>query len=69
VYTSSTFDAASLFVLHAKENPGNIPKPTTNSVFEVVVDGKIHHVQGKAVQRWILPRQLSKFLLLHPGQN
>jgi hypothetical protein len=25
-----------------------------NSVFEVVVDGKVHRVEGKALQRWIV---------------
>jgi len=52
---SSVFDAAHLFVAHAKENPRNgLPKPTTDSVFEVSIDGKIHRVEGQALQRWIL---------------
>jgi hypothetical protein len=55
VCASSTFDAAHLFVTHAKANPRNgIPKPTIDSVFEVVVDGKVHRVEGKALQRWIM---------------
>ena len=55
VYASSTFDAANLFVTHAKGDPLNgIPKPTVNSVFEVVVDRKVHRVEGKALQRWIV---------------
>jgi hypothetical protein len=55
VCASSTFDAAHLFVTHAKANPrSGIPKPTIDSVFEVVVDGKVHRVEGKALQRWIM---------------
>ena len=55
VYASSTFDAAHLFVTHAKGDPRNgIPKPTVNSVFEVVLDGKVHRVEGMALQRWIM---------------
>jgi len=55
VCASSTFDAAHLFVTHAQANPRNgIPRPTVNSVFEVVVDGKVHRVEGKALQRWIM---------------
>jgi hypothetical protein len=42
VCVSSTFDAAHLFVTHAKADPRDgIPKPTVISVFEVVVDGKV----------------------------
>ena len=52
---SSVFDAAHLFVAHAKENPRNgIPRPTIESVFEVSLDGKTHRVTGKALQRWIV---------------
>jgi hypothetical protein len=49
VIASNVFDAAHLFVAHAKENPRNgIPRPTTDSVFEVSVDGKVDGVTGKA---------------------
>jgi hypothetical protein len=58
ICASSTFDAAHLFVTHAKADPRNgIPKPTVNSRFEVAVDGKIHRVSGEALQRWILNRR------------
>jgi hypothetical protein len=58
VCASSTFDAAHLFVAHAKSDPRNgIPRPTVNSEFEVVVDGKIHRVSGKALQQWILTQR------------
>jgi hypothetical protein len=52
---SSVFDAAHLFVAHAKENPRNgLPKPTTESTLEVSIDGKVHRVTGKSLQCWIL---------------
>jgi hypothetical protein len=55
VLASSTFDAAHIFVTHAKADPRNgIPRPTTDTVFEVAVNGKIHRVVGKDLQRWIL---------------
>jgi hypothetical protein len=50
VVASSTFDAAHIFVTHAKADPRNgIPRLSMESVFEVVVDGKIHHIAGKAL--------------------
>jgi hypothetical protein len=58
ICASSTFDAAHIFVTHAKADPRNgIPRPTINSVFEVVVSGKIYRVSGKALQRWILKQR------------
>jgi hypothetical protein len=52
---TSTFDAAHIFVTHAKADPRNgIPRLNLESVFEVVVDGKIHRVEGRALQQWIL---------------
>jgi len=54
VCASSTFDAAHLFITHAKADPRNgIPRPTVETVFEVVIDGKVHRVAGRALQRWI----------------
>jgi hypothetical protein len=41
--------------LMPKRTPGNgIPRPSLESVLEVVVDGKIHRVEGKTLQQWIL---------------
>ena len=58
VCASSTFDAAHLFITHAKADPRNgIPRPTVETVFEVVIDGKVHRVAGKALQRWILKQR------------
>ena len=33
------------------------PVPTRATVFEVVVNGQIHHVQGEKLQRWIEQRR------------
>jgi hypothetical protein len=55
VLASSTFDAAHIFVAHAKADPRNgIPRLSVDSIFEVVVGGKIHRIEGRALQRWIL---------------
>jgi hypothetical protein len=55
VLASSTFDAAHIFLTHAKADPRNgIPRLSLDSVFEVVVDGKIHRVEGRALQQGIL---------------
>lgn len=55
ICAASTFDAAHIFVAHAKADPRNgIPKPTVDSVFEVTVDGKVHRVTGMALRKWIL---------------
>jgi hypothetical protein len=55
ILASSTFDAAHIFVTHAKADPRNgIPRLTIETVFEVAVNGKIHRVAGKDLQRWIL---------------
>src|SRR6266545_4434924 len=58
VLAESTFDAAHLFVVEAKkEQGGGLPKPTLATVFEVVADGRVYHVAGAALQRWIVERR------------
>jgi hypothetical protein len=55
VLAASTFDAAHLYVMHAKAQPAAaIPPLTLVTVFEVVIDGKVHMVAGKALQSWII---------------
>jgi hypothetical protein len=55
VLASSTFDAAHIFVTHAKADPRNgIPRLSVDSVFEITVGGKVHRVEGRALQQWIL---------------
>jgi hypothetical protein len=58
VLADSTYDAAHLFVVEAKkERAVGLPKPTLATVFEVVADGKVYHVAGVALQRWIVERR------------
>ena len=57
VLADSTYDAAHLFVVEAKkERAVGLPKPTLATVFEVVTSGKVYHVAGAALQRWIVER-------------
>jgi hypothetical protein len=58
VLASSTYDAAHLYVTHAKSNPETgIPPLSRETLFEIVIDGKIHHVLGGALQQWITGRR------------
>jgi hypothetical protein len=58
VLADSTYDAAHLFVVEAKkERAVGLPKPTLATAFEVVTDGKVYHVAGVALQRWIVERR------------
>jgi hypothetical protein len=55
---SSTYDAAHLYVAHAKEQPhAGLPVPTLATLFEVVSGGKVYAVDGAALQRWIEQRR------------
>jgi hypothetical protein len=55
---ASTFDAAHIYVCHVKEHPGRgHPRPTLATVFEVVIEGKVFRVDGRALQRWIMKRR------------
>lgn len=55
VFASSTYDAAHLFVAHAKGNTQTgLPTLGCETSFEVSVAGRIHYIQGSALQRWIL---------------
>ena len=55
VYAVSTYDAAHLFVTHAKADSRNgLPPLGPDTIFGVVAGGRIHHVQGAALQRWII---------------
>jgi hypothetical protein len=58
VPAKSTFDAAHLYVVHAKTNgAGRFPVPTPATVFEVVTDGRLYRVSGVDLQAWILKRR------------
>jgi hypothetical protein len=55
---SSSFDAAQIYVCHVKEHPERVlPRPTLATAFEVVIDGKVYRVEGRALQRWIVQRR------------
>jgi len=55
---SSTYDAAHLYVAHAKGQPqAQFPIPTAATTFEVVISGKVYTVAGVALQRWIEQRR------------
>jgi hypothetical protein len=58
VLASSTYDAAHLYVTHAKGQPqAQFPVPTRETAFEVVISGKVYAVTGVALQRWIEERR------------
>ena len=58
VRASSTYDAAHLYVAHAKGQPAaQLFVPTLASVFEVVIDGQVHRIEGGALQKWIVRRR------------
>jgi len=58
VQAASTFDAAHLFVVEAKQKRAvGMPNPTLGTVFEVVAGGKMYRVTGTALQRWILEKR------------
>jgi hypothetical protein len=55
VQASSTYDAAHLFVVHAKTTPASqLPIPTLASIFEVVAAGRLYCINCAALQKWIL---------------
>ena len=58
VIASSTYDAAHLYVTHAKvQPPAGLPVPTLATIFEIVNGGKVYTVEGDALQRWIEQRR------------
>jgi len=58
VIASSTYDAAHLYVTHAKAQPqAGLPVPSLATIFEVVNGGKVYTVEGAALQRWIEQRR------------
>ena len=58
VNADSSYDAAHLYLTHVRGNPGcGFPIPTTSTEFEVVTGGRIHHVQGARLKKWIENRR------------
>jgi hypothetical protein len=58
VQATSTYDAAHLFLTHAKEHPAaGLPIPSLSNVFEVTAGGKVYRVPGAKLQAWITKRR------------
>jgi len=58
VSADSSYDAAHLYLTHVRGNRSSgFPIPTTSTLFEVVTDGRIHHVQGARLKKWIENRR------------
>lgn len=50
----SSYDAAHLYLTHVRGNPGcGLPIPTTVTLFEVVIDSRIHRVSDARLKGWI----------------
>ena len=48
------------YVCHTRECPEKgLPQPTLATLFEVVIDGNVYRVEGKALQRWIVRQRQS----------
>ena len=58
ICADSSYDAAHLYLTHVKSHPScGMPIPTTATRFEVVSGGKIFHVEGIRLRRWIEKRR------------
>ena len=58
VSADSSYDAAHLYLTHVRGHPAcGLPIPTTATLFEIVTDGRIHHVQGARLKKWIENRR------------
>ena len=58
VNAESSYDAAHLYLTHVRTNPGcGFPIPTTSTLFEVSTEGRILHVPGARLRKWIENRR------------
>lgn len=54
----SSYDAAHLYFAQAKTDPKSmLPIPTRETVFEVVLDGRVYRVPGERLREWIAKRR------------
>ncbi len=63
VKADSSFDAAHLYLVGAQSKVTTrapLPIPSLGTVFEVVVEGKVYKVTGKALQKWILKQRAER---------
>jgi hypothetical protein len=55
VLADSSYDAAHLFLTHAKANRrSGLPIPTLETVFEVTAKGHVYRLTGAKLRDWIL---------------
>ena len=52
VDADSSYDAAHLYLVAAKANPDGLPWPVNDTVFEVVIDGKVLTVPAPKLRAW-----------------
>lgn len=58
VDATSSYDAAHLYLTHVVRHPPcGMPIPTSATTFEVVTGGKIFHVHGTRLKKWIEKRR------------
>ena len=58
VYATSSYDAAHLYLTHVINQPTcGLPRPTVETIFEVVANGRVLRVDGKKLKRWIKQRR------------
>jgi len=58
VNADSSYDAAHLYLTHVLSHAGcGFPIPTTSTSFEVVTEGRILHVTGARLKKWIENRR------------
>jgi hypothetical protein len=54
VLADSSYDAAHIFLTHAKEHRrSGLPIPTPDTIFEVTAKGRLHKVNGAKLREWI----------------
>jgi hypothetical protein len=58
IQADSTYDAAHIYIVRARTEAASVmhprlPIPKLSSTFEVVLDGKIYHIRGTDLERWI----------------
>lgn len=58
VLAASTFDAAHLYLTHARGHlAAGLPAVGKDTVFEVVTGGRVYWVKGEALRQWIVKRR------------
>ena len=59
IQADSSYDAANLYLTHVVQTPTcGLPRPTVDTVFEVVAEGKVLRVNGHRLKKWIEKRRV-----------